>query len=277
MRLSSLSSRGRRELVFLCLLFAAFASTAPARGESPYRRDRLRDGLIVSTGTLGVIGAFFVEGSNDNHLSEAEIRALSRDDVNAFDRSATYRYSDSYGTASDVIVAAAIAAPLAFLASGETHGDWRTYSLMYVETMTFAAVLPALAKGSAERIRPFVYNPDAPLIARALDDPKGSFFSRHTSLAFASAVFLASTHDAYHPESTARPYVWAGSLLAAAAVGWMRYEAGEHFPTDIITGALVGSAIGYAVPRLHRAGEERLSLVPCWNGARAGLALEVRI
>ena len=109
------------------------------------------------------------------------------------------------------------------------------------------------------------------------DDPEGSFFSRHTSLAFASAVFLATTHDAYYPDSEARPYVWAGSLLAAAAVGWMRYEAGEHFPTDIIAGAVVGSAVGYAVPRLHRAGEKRLILIPFRNGGRTGVMLEVRI
>ena len=35
-----------------------------------------------------------------------------------------------------------------------------------------------------------------------------------------------------------------------------------HYPTDVIAGAIVGSAIGYLVPTLHRKGREgRLGLV----------------
>jgi len=155
--------------------------------------------------------------------------------------------------------------------------DWETVAVMYCETMALGVVLPAIAKSGAQRIRPFVYNPDVPL-AKKLDlDPKGSFFSRHTTLAFASAVFLCTVYDDYRPGSAARSYVWAGAMLAAAGVGYMRYESGQHFPTDIITGAVVGSALGYGIPRLHRAEHGKLSVVPYIDGSQVGLALRLRM
>ena len=96
-------------------------------------------------------------------------------------------------------------------------------------------------------------------------------------MAFASAVFLSTVHDAYHPGSASSPYIWAGSLLAAAAVGVMRIESGEHFPTDVIAGAAVGSAIGYLIPRVHRVDTGRFSLTPVLRGSEVGIALEMEM
>lgn len=79
-----------------------------------------------------------------------------------------------------------------------------------------------------------------------------SFFSGHTSLAFGSAVFASTLFDHYYPESSLRPWVWGSSLAIASGMGYLRYASGKHFPTDIIVGALVGSAIGYVIPKLHK-------------------------
>ncbi len=45
--------------------------------------------------------------------------------------------------------------------------------------------------------------------------------------------------------------MWAGSLTLAATTGYMRYQGGKHFPTDIISGAIIGSLAGWGVPKLH--------------------------
>jgi membrane-associated phospholipid phosphatase len=41
-------------------------------------------------------------------------------------------------------------------------------------------------------------------------------------------------------------------LLLAATVGTLRVLSGKHFPTDVLTGAVVGSALGWLIPELHR-------------------------
>jgi membrane-associated phospholipid phosphatase len=40
----------------------------------------------------------------------------------------------------------------------------------------------------------------------------------------------------------------------------MRYEAGVHFPTDILTGAAVGTLIGWGIPWLHTQKKQHMQL-----------------
>ena len=155
--------------------------------------------------------------------------------------------------------------------------DWQTYTLMYAETMLLTGATVQLVKGLVGRTRPYAYNPDVPLETKTDADARKSFYSSHTAFAFASAVFLGVTYSDYFPGSRWRPFVWAVSLSAAAAVGYLRYAAGEHFPTDILTGAAIGAAIGYLVPALHRVGsEEQVSLSPALGARSAYVSVVFR-
>jgi len=263
-----------RKIVFLVLLAAALASRAG--GESPYRRSWSKDGWIAGGSAAAGLGAILISGTPEP-LTEQEIAGLSRESVNPFDRSATWNYSEAASGASDVLLGAVVVAPLALMLDRGAREDWKTCTLMYAETMALAVIVPAFTKGTVDRIRPFVYNENAPMDKKTTADAKKAFFSRHASVAFASAVFLSTVYGDYHPGSAAGPYIWVGSLLAAAGVGFMRYESGDHFPTDVITGAVVGCAAGYIIPRIHRAAGDRLSLHPDFTGCRPGLALELKL
>ncbi|MCX5752450.1 MAG: phosphatase PAP2 family protein [Candidatus Krumholzibacteria bacterium] len=267
-----------RRIACLVLLAAVLAAVLAGRasGESPYRLGWSKDGRIAGASAVAGVGAALA-GRTPEPLTVPEINELSRGSINPFDRSATWRYSDRIGEASDVLLGAVVAAPLALMLDARVREDWETCTLMYAETMALAVILPAFGKGTVDRIRPFVYNPDAPMDRKTTSDARKSFFSRHTSVAFASAVFVSTVYGDYHPGSAAGRCLWAGSILAAAAVGAMRYESGKHFPTDIVAGAAAGSAVGYIIPRIHRIGGERLSLRPDFRGSRPGLALELRI
>jgi hypothetical protein len=267
-----------RVVCTLSLLAGALAGPACGQspGRSPYQCRWSKDSWIIGACALGGAGAVIVEHSIEP-ITLGEINRLSRAEVNRFDRNATYNYSDQISDVSYALAGAVVAAPLALLLDHDVIDSWRTYSLMYMETVALAVIIPAFAKRTVERVRPFVYNPDVPMDRRMTDDPRGSFFSRHTTMAFASAVFLSTAHDAYHPGSASSPYIWAGSLLAATAVGVMRIESGEHFPTDVIAGAAVGSAIGYLIPRMHRVETGRFSLTPVLRGSEVGLALKLKM
>ncbi len=87
-----------------------------------------------------------------------------------------------------------------------------------------------------------------------------SFFSGHTSQSFASAAVVCSAH-------MNMPLLGGGEVEAvpcvtgfafAAATGLLRMMGDQHYATDVITGALVGTAVGFLLPwALHFAHERR--------------------
>jgi len=254
--------------IFLCIPVSSFA-------QSPYKCSWEKDGYIIGLGGASAATGFFLDRSVSS-LTTAEINQLSRELVNWFDRSATYNYSESAGTASDILFGVASAAPFILFANENMRNDWTAITLMYLETWSFIGGSTFIVKGSVERIRPFVYNPDVPMDKKLTSDARKSFFSGHTTTAFASAVFLSTVFSDYNPDSKWRPYVWAGSLLTASVVGYLRYEAGMHFPTDILVGAVVGSAIGYAIPWMHRVGKENVSITPDVPHADYGFSVQLK-
>ena len=88
-------------------------------------------------------------------------------------------------------------------------------------------------------------------------------------------MFVSNVYGDYFPNSKWKPFVWAGSLLAATTVGYLRFESGAHFPSDVLAGTVVGSAIGYVIPLLHRVENEQVSIAPT-SGAQ-GMAVVVRL
>lgn len=86
---------------------------------------------------------------------------------------------------------------------------------------------------------------------RAANDVNTSFFSGHTALAFAmtTSTGTVATLRGYR----AAPLIWAGGFVLGTATGYFRIAADAHYFTDVLGGALIGSAIGVAVPLLfHR-------------------------
>jgi membrane-associated phospholipid phosphatase len=82
-----------------------------------------------------------------------------------------------------------------------------------------------------------------------------SFFSGDSSVAFTLAS--AATTLAFlrgYPEA---PYVLAASGLLAGSAATLRVASDVHWPTDVLTGSLVGTAVGVLVPLLLHPREDQ--------------------
>jgi membrane-associated phospholipid phosphatase len=78
-----------------------------------------------------------------------------------------------------------------------------------------------------------------------------SFYSGHTALAFSLAT-ATSTVARLRGERGA-PWVLGLGLGAGVTVGWLAIADDKHYLTDVMLGAVIGSAIGWSVPwLLHR-------------------------
>jgi hypothetical protein len=228
--------------------------------QTVYKLDYKKELYLGGIGfTVGVLGKYLNQELVP--LTEEEVNSLSRDAINRFDRPATYNYSEKAAWLSDVLVGVSVLLPVTLLTQNRIQQEWKTVSLMYLETMMFANFVPLVSKGRVKRIRPYVYNEEVPMEKKLDTNALRSFYSGHTTNAFASAVFLSTVYDRYYPESRYKPVIWTSSLGLASLVGYLRFQAGKHFPTDILTGAIVGSAIGYLIPYVHQVREpQRVSL-----------------
>lgn len=263
------------KIIAVTLIAAFLFNSAPAAENSPYQLNAKQDG--IAAGGMGVLllGGFLLE-NRVKAYQPGDVASLNREDVNSFDRSGTFHYSKSAGSVSYYTLYACMGAPFLLMADRNARRDGLTVGSLYLQTLALTNGLTSIAKGAAERTRPFVYNPDAPLSDKLAIDARKSFFSGHSSNAFASAVFASTVFSDYHPKSSWRWAVWGVSLSAAAATGALRYRAGKHFPTDILTGAAVGSAVGYLVPRLHRKTSADISLSLPAGSDVAGLVITHR-
>ncbi|QIP13561.1 phosphatase PAP2 family protein [Spirosoma aureum] len=229
-------------------------------------------GLVAVSGVSSLLLEQQVQPFTVNDLSR-----FDRSQVNAFDRSATYKWSpDAFRVSDQTLTANFVATGLIALPTLFRHKNWATVPLMYIEVLALPTLIQQTVKNIVLRTRPYVYNPDAPLDPKLAPNGRQSFFSGHAGTAFASAVFASEMFRHFYPNSKLKPVVWVVMLGLASTTSLMRYEAGYHFPSDILVGAAFGSLAGWWIPKLHEVKKQtgisqRLTIQPWNNGSATGI------
>ncbi len=255
----------------ILLAFVTPCTASQVQESFPYELDLRLDGGLTVGGVVLLSGAAVVRRGQEP-LTVEEIWQLDPADINGFDRSATTQWSTTALDVSNVLLLPLMVAPIGLaIATPGSRQSW-TMVAMYGEVLMVGNGLGELLNG-VNRTRPFVYNPNVPDEKKLEVDARLSFPSGHTTNAFAAAVFLSSVYAKLHPGSSARTWMWAGSLTLAATTGYMRYQGGKHFPSDIISGAIIGSLVGWGVPKLHEVDGVNLTTTPSEGGIAIGLML----
>ncbi|HWB64428.1 MAG TPA: phosphatase PAP2 family protein [Chitinophagales bacterium] len=180
------------------------------------------------------------------------LNTLNRTDVIKFDRGATYQNSKACAYISDAALFASTGLPLLQLISKNSRKDFGTVAAISAETFTLNLAITNLFKETVRRKRPLLYNPDIPVEKKYKKDNFKSFFSGHTSTVACMSYSFAEMYAAYNPKSKLKPMVWSLSAVFPLVTGILRYKAGKHYWTDVITGYIAGAICGLAVPYLHR-------------------------
>ena len=101
-----------------------------------------------------------------------------------------------------------------------------------------------LLKPLVGRIRPFAVNTAVELLVKAPLD--ASFPSGHTAASFAAVFALKAAGSP----------LWKPALAVAVVISFSRLYLYVHWPSDVLAGALLGAAVGWAGGRLaEKAGE----------------------
>jgi membrane-associated phospholipid phosphatase len=242
------------------LLLATLLSAPPADEASPFKVDLELDLQLTFTSVLCSIGPQFLKHTGDvaSPIDTLPLRLLP-----SLDRNVVGNDSNGARGWSDRLLYVQLALPFAatFLDNliSDTPGGFSrfaTEATILLEAATLTSMVTMLTKTAVARPRPFMYDPDSSLDERMSSGARESFFSGHTAISFSMATAYSYLYQKKHPDSPAVIPIWIGSHLVAGGVGLMRVQGGRHFWTDVVTGAAVGSAIGFLVPYFHQRGED---------------------
>jgi membrane-associated phospholipid phosphatase len=155
-------------------------------------------------------------------------------------------------------------------------------ALVGLETLAIAGAIQGTTNVLVSRERPYGQLCGTADLPSTAIDCQGSahyrsFFSGHAAFGFTAAALVCLDHE--KNDLLGEPWdalSCGGGYLAAAATSTFRVVADMHYASDIVTGALLGTLVGYGVPWLHyrrinlgvvRSGSLRMSLYPTPSGA----------
>src|SRR3989441_5426986 len=218
----------------------------PIVGQEPAAPYRATWADAVTVGTAGVL--YVLPGALGLPHGAPSCAPCDPATLPSVDRWALHRVSVTGAAASDV----ALAGVAGFTAFAGVHRlpprQWRGNFAVFANAASWTAASTEWLKVLVRRKRPVLYTSDA---VTAASDPESqqSLPSLHASLAFAAAtsylVIARRQHLPHRTRNTLLLYAGAGGVAA------LRGAAGQHFPTDVAAGAVLGSGIGWLVPTLH--------------------------
>lgn len=259
--------------LFILITFQSYSQfTDSPRSESPYELDWAVDGpyLGVSLG-LNAVGLYLIQ--NKEHLTEEELSRLSKDDIWGVDRWVAGNSSKSADDLSYYPFYGSFAMPFVMmLADNDQTAHAGQISILLIETMATTGALFTMSAGLIDKPRPLVYDNSLSVAERTEDGAQRSFFGGHTAAVSAASFFTAKIFNDFHPDSAARPYVWAAAAAVPAWVGYLRHKAGKHFLTDNLIGYGVGLMSGILITEFHKKENKNISLIPTMGSEYQGLS-----
>ena len=196
---------------------------------------------------LSILAFFVINSLHAQSLSEVNtLRRINPDNPNSAvwtNLSSTSKYI-------------CVGVPVGFFVAGLIHDnkDLKQKAAYTAATILLNTATTTLLKNIVKRERPYkVYTgifPDQ-------IESDYSFPSGHTSSAFATATSLAIT--------TKKWYVALPAFAWSASVGYSRIYLGQHYPSDVLMGALVGTSSAFicdwATKQLHKRKKSTLARI----------------
>lgn len=253
------------------LLFTAFLAAVPAGASeipecercvadpesdySPFAFEPLPDALLMGAGTaLAVIG---LAREKSPIFDEWYEHTYNKNDINSLDRIWYNPYSSTLHALGTVTCAINLAVlPVGVFAVESAMGnffgrEWVNIGSMYLETLLLTYGVKNIIKTAVKRPRPYMYTDKRDKGGLESYDYTLSFPSGHSADAFMGASFLSYVFCQYYPDSKFKIPVIGVSYAFAVSTALLRVASGNHFLTDVATGAAIGTVIGLGVPFIH--------------------------
>lgn len=175
--------------------------------------------------------------------------SFDKNSIPAIDRPFMNQYSKRIDKIATFTQFGALLSPAILMTTNKS--EWFTIGAMYAESVIWAYGLKELGKLIVNRARPYMYFENYPEEKINDYDWANSFPSGHTTLSFVGASFTSYVFSKYFPDSKWKWVVTSSSFAIATTTGILRLLSGNHFLTDVISGAVIGTLCGFSIPFFH--------------------------
>ena len=177
--------------------------------------------------------------------TQQELEALSTNNLWSFDKIALVDYSKKLKDYSDYTALGTLGTVIYL-----TYDDPNLLDniMVFLEILLAQDAVGKWTKTLTSRYRPFVYNENVSLNTKQQRNSQHSFYSLHSSTVFSAATFGYYYHYQNNGHSIPYAILLYGTATATAA---LRVASAQHFPSDVMAGAIAGSAISYFICKFY--------------------------
>jgi len=184
--------------------------------------------------------------------TQAQILALNSNQIDPLDRWAIRPYNHNVDRGSYYPFYAAFPLPLVvFLFGKNTRSDFMKLTFLYLEALSVTGLSGTSATYFVNQYRPYAYSASTDINEKMTQNAKNSFYAGHVEIMAVSTFFAAKVCADYHPHSKVKWLFYTLAGAATAGMGYLRIDAGMHFPSDVLLGATTGAFAGILVPYFH--------------------------
>lgn len=223
----------------------------------------------------------FTQLKKKDRITEAMINSLDKNNVWFYDRLALEQDPSHRLNArdiSDVAMNISLFLPALLYLDKDIRQNWFDIAVLYLETQSINSNLYTWGGPMfTDRIRPLAYYPQISNEEKMERGTTDSFFSGHVSWTAGASFFMAKVYTDYHPELGAKKWwFFLAALVPPAFVGYHRIRGLKHFPTDVMTGTVVGAAVGILNPHFHKIRNTKATFsVAPFGGEYSGLTCRI--
>jgi membrane-associated phospholipid phosphatase len=233
--------------------------------------------IPLVTGCAAWAGYMLTQIYTKGPSTQEQILSLDINSINSLDRLAIYPYNAKMDKMSYYPFYAAFPLPLVFMLTGKPmRNDFLKLGFLYLESLSITGLLGGSATYFVNQYRPYVYTPGTSMDKKVTDNAKNSFYAGHVEVIAVSTFFISEVYAGCYPESKIKWMFFVLSGAATLGMGYLRIDAGMHFPSDVLLGGCAGALSGILVPYFHNhkiIKNTNLNIVPFGSNTAQGLSM----
>jgi len=236
--------------IFCC--YNGYAQDAPVNKKIVIYKLKPKVDIPIVVGCAAWCGYTLTQIYTKGPSTQEQILSLNINNIDPLDRWAVNPYNAKVDKISYYPFYAAFPLPLAFIITGKAmRNDFLKLGFLYMESLAIDGLLGSSATFFVNQYRPYAYSSSTSMEQRTIQNAKNSFYAGHVEVMSCSTFFIAEVYAGYYPESKIKWLFFVLAGTATAGMGYLRIDAGMHFPSDVLLGAVTGALSGILVPYFH--------------------------